>query len=92
MKTSCFSLLPTPIGDLGIFADTDAIYRIEFVDMVKHHDLISTDLHKENNLTLLAKQQLAQYFAAQRTIFDLPLAPQGTPFRQQTWQALQKIP
>ena len=26
------------------------------------------------------------------TTFDLPLAPQGTPFRQQTWQALQKIP
>ncbi len=92
MKRSCFSFLPTPIGDLGIFADMDAIYRIEFVDMVENHDLLNTDLYKENDLTLLAKQQIGQYFAGQRTIFDLPLAPQGTQFRQQTWQALQKIP
>jgi len=92
MKTSYFSFLPTPIGDLGIFADNKSIYRIEFVDRVENHDLMNTELYKESHLTLLAKQQLEQYFAAQRTVFDLPLAPQGTPFRQQTWQALQKIP
>ncbi len=92
LKTSFFSLLPTPIGDLAIFAEDNAIYRIEFVDVVKNHDLMNADNHKENDLTLLAKQQLTQYFATDRTVFDLPLAPQGTPFRQQTWQALLKIP
>jgi len=92
MKTSFFSLLPTPIGDLGIFADNNAIYRIEFVDMVENNNLMSTDVHEESDLTLLAKKQLTQYFATVRTTFDLPLAPQGTPFRQLTWQALQKIP
>lgn len=96
MKQLFFSSLPTPIGDLGIFANSEAIYRIEFVDMIKSNDLMSTDnpkdYPKENDLTLLAKQQLTQYFAAEITTFDLPLAPQGTPFRQQTWQALQKIP
>ena len=39
-----------------------------------------------------AKTQLMQYFAGEITTFHLPLAPQGTPFRQQTWQALQQIP
>ncbi len=100
INTSYFSVLPTPIGDLGIFADNEAIYRIEFVDMIKNNNLMSPDNPKENHkedpkendLTLLAKQQLTEYFATNRTTFDLPLAPQGTLFRQQTWQALLKIP
>ena len=92
MKKSFFSSLTTPIGELGFFANDSAIYRIEFVDGVKNIDLISTAKHQENNLTLLAKHQLAQYFSAKRTVFDLPLAPEGTPFRQQAWQALQEIP
>ena len=39
-----------------------------------------------------AQSQLAEYFSGVRTIFDLPLAPQGTPFRQSVWAALQPIP
>ena len=92
ITSSFFSSLTTPIGELGIFADNNKIYRIEFVDTVKNKNLINTNEHKENHLTVLAKQQLEQYFSAKRVVFDLPLAPQGTPFRQQTWQALQKIP
>lgn len=92
MKQSFFSALPTPIGDLGIFADNEAIYRVEFIDKVKNHDLMNTEVPKGNDLTLRAKKQLMQYFAGEITVFDLPLAPQGTLFRQQTWQALQKIP
>ncbi len=84
--------MATPIGDLGIFADDNAIYRIEFVDTIENHNLINVDEYKENDLTMLAKLQLTQYFSNERIEFDLPLAPQGTPFRQQTWQALQKIP
>ena len=92
MKEYFFSSLSTPIGELGIFADNNNIYRVEFVDRVEDYDSMNTSKHKENDLTLLAKQQLVQYFAGKLTIFDLPLAPQGTKFRQQTWQALQKIP
>jgi methylated-DNA-[protein]-cysteine S-methyltransferase len=92
MKQFFFSSLCTPIGDLGIFSENDAIYRVEFIDMVKDHDLLDLGNQKENDLTLLAKQQLEQYFANDRVAFDLPLAPQGTQFRQQTWQALLKIP
>jgi methylated-DNA-[protein]-cysteine S-methyltransferase len=92
MKQFFFSSLITPIGDLGVFADNDAIFRIEFIDRVKNPDLVNIGLHEENELTLLAKKQLTQYFAKDRIEFDLPLAPQGTPFRQQTWQALLKIP
>ena len=36
--------------------------------------------------------QLEGYFAGDRTDFDLPLAPAGTPFQRQVWDALRTIP
>ncbi|MCU1686583.1 MAG: methylated-DNA--protein-cysteine methyltransferase [Amycolatopsis sp.] len=36
--------------------------------------------------------QLKEYFAGQRTDFDLPLNLIGTPFQQRVWTALQGIP
>lgn len=39
-----------------------------------------------------AAAQLREYFAGQRTQFDLAVAPEGTPFQQTVWRALQDIP
>ncbi len=39
-----------------------------------------------------AARQLEEYFAGRRQNFDLPLAPQGTPFQQKVWAALHRIP
>ncbi|MFF2656499.1 methylated-DNA--[protein]-cysteine S-methyltransferase [Kitasatospora sp. NPDC058032] len=36
--------------------------------------------------------QLTEYFAGERTAFDLELAPIGTEFRRRIWAALDKIP
>lgn len=36
--------------------------------------------------------QLAEYFAGERTSFDVPLAPRGTPFQTRVWDALTTIP
>jgi methylated-DNA-[protein]-cysteine S-methyltransferase len=35
--------------------------------------------------------QLDEYFAGTRRVFDLPLAPEGTPFQQKVWRALRDI-
>lgn len=39
-----------------------------------------------------AAQQLREYFAGTRTVFDLPLAPEGTDFQTSVWKALTGIP
>jgi methylated-DNA-[protein]-cysteine S-methyltransferase len=39
-----------------------------------------------------AVQQLGEYWAGERTGFDLPLAAVGTPFQQRVWAALRAIP
>jgi methylated-DNA-[protein]-cysteine S-methyltransferase len=36
--------------------------------------------------------QLLEYARGERTAFDLPSAPVGTPFQQRVWAALQQIP
>ena len=36
--------------------------------------------------------QLQEYFAGRRQFFELPLAPEGTPFQRTVWQALTRIP
>jgi methylated-DNA-[protein]-cysteine S-methyltransferase len=37
-------------------------------------------------------RQLAEYFAGDRTDFDIKLAPRGTPFQLDVWRTLQRIP
>jgi methylated-DNA-[protein]-cysteine S-methyltransferase len=37
-------------------------------------------------------RQLAEYFAGERTAFDLPLDPEGTEFQRDVWRALTEIP
>ena len=38
-----------------------------------------------------AELQLQQYFSAKRSVFDLPIDPQGTEFQKRVWQALSDI-
>ena len=39
-----------------------------------------------------AARQLAAWFAGERTTFDLPMRPRGTPFQLAVWRALREIP
>ncbi|HTE02235.1 MAG TPA: methylated-DNA--[protein]-cysteine S-methyltransferase [Mucilaginibacter sp.] len=39
----------------------------------------------------LAIQQLDEYFAGKRQVFDLPIKQHGSPFQQEVWQCLQQI-
>ena len=48
--------------------------------------------NEETPLLLEAERQLSEYFDGRRKIFDLPLAPVGTPFQRAVWQALTEIP
>jgi methylated-DNA-[protein]-cysteine S-methyltransferase len=36
--------------------------------------------------------QLRQYFAGERTAFELPLRPQGTAFERRVWEEVRRIP
>lgn len=79
------------IGRLLLFSDGRALKKVTFLSSLENKALVeyeptSDDVLKE------ACRQLDEWFAGERQEFDLPLAPDGTEFQQQVWQALQKIP
>jgi methylated-DNA-[protein]-cysteine S-methyltransferase len=79
--------LHTPLGELTVFETDGAIVALEF-----GRAQAPAGLPPPSALLREAAAQLQDYFDGQRTAFDLPLAPQGTPFRRQVWDALRRIP
>lgn len=81
-------LCETPIGLLKIAEDGGAITEIRLAE-----DSLPLDVEQNKTPLLIeAKRQLTEYFGDRRKVFDLPLAPKGTPFQQKVWAALQTIP
>ena len=77
----------TPIGRLGLVAEEDHL-----TDLYFEHEIPSGLELNETELLREAGQQLTEYFAGQRRVFALPLAPAGTEFQRKVWQALCRIP
>ena len=68
-----------------------SLRHIEFRE--NRHPADRSDWHGGDSPVLQAAEtQLREYFAGERLAFDLPLAPRGTPFQLQVWQALARIP
>ena len=82
-----FYQFDTPFGPMALEAEGGAVTRLYLPNAP-----IPRIASRETALLALAREQLAEYFAGQRTAFDLPLAPQGTPFQKRVWAALEAIP
>ncbi len=82
------ALLPSPIGPLYAEADGDALTRL-YTDGHRFHAHAEPD--REGRFAALSAQ-LAEYFAGERTTFDLPLSEHGTEFELRVWDALRAIP
>lgn len=85
MSTEYFSHLETPLGWVQIRAAEAAITAVRFVPEPLHGT-------RENAWSRLGAEQLEAYFQGRRRSFDLPLAPQGTAFQREAWEALRRIP
>lgn len=96
MKAIYHSYLETPIGWLQISGNDSEIQQISFLDpQLKESAPINKAIEAKNSssneITLLCKTQLEEYFALQRQTFDFPMKPVGTEFQQRVWQQLTAI-
>lgn len=91
-QTMNYCYLDSPIGTLLIAGDGDAIRRIEFPRNGKPGRPEAHWTESTRGPIAQAVRQLCEYFAGRRTSFDLPLAPEGTPFQRSVWRRLQDIP
>ena len=81
----------SPLGEIAITANDNGITALAFQQGAA--PITFAESSKENTSYFIeAIKQLDEYFAGTRTTFNLTLAPQGTKFQQQVWQALQQIP
>lgn len=94
--------MDSPIGKLTLSATLDGLCRIDFGTVLEcSHDIqawaeqaIGAVILQRNPERLkAAKKQLEEYFAGERTTFDLKLDLRGgTPFQREVWQTLRDIP
>ncbi len=75
--------LHTPIGDITISEEDDAIVAL---DWGWGRD------QAETRLLAAAREQLFAYFDLDLTRFELPLAPAGSAYQRRVWHALRAIP
>jgi methylated-DNA-[protein]-cysteine S-methyltransferase len=88
--TTTETYLESPVGTLHLAAGeaglTHLLFARESSRALPRSGAPGSPLLRE------ALAQLEAYFAGERREFDLPLAPEGTPFQLATWQALREIP
>jgi methylated-DNA-[protein]-cysteine S-methyltransferase len=87
-----FLEVDSPVGPLVLVASGQGLLAIEFPR--SRHPVPRDESWQEGGHPVLqcATEQLAEYFAGTRRIFDLPLAPRGTAFQQAVWRSLATIP
>lgn len=79
----------SPIGTLVLVGDETGLRHLHFPD--DHAGVDPTAVEGRERFSD-ALEQLEAYFEEAATEFDLPLAPQGTPFREKVWEALRAVP
>lgn len=79
----------SPIGTLSLVSDGKAITHLEFEN--NKYPAPKYPPGKDKVLDQ-AKKELDAYFAGRLKKFEVPVAPQGTPFQKQAWKALTQIP
>jgi methylated-DNA-[protein]-cysteine S-methyltransferase len=87
--TTRYTMISGPFGDLLATSDDGESLSRLWLPAAHPRDGWARD----DELAVLAavRRQLTEYFAGERTDFDLPLAAQGTVFQRKVWDALRRI-
>ena len=94
VMTRRHATLPTPLGELIVVADGDALVGIYFRDTgirPPSDPSASRSTRTTTSSSRGSARQLTEYLNGTRTTFDLPLAPTGDEFQQAVWAMLRDI-
>lgn len=84
----------TPLGTYVLAADHRGLIGVWRLEQKRFPTALRMGAAIEGPHPVLdeAERQLREYLAGTRVGFELPLAPDGTPFQQAVWQQLTAIP
>jgi methylated-DNA-[protein]-cysteine S-methyltransferase len=85
------SWMESPLGTIHLVATRDALVGLYLDGHARKPEIVASDGAAWPVLRA-ARDQLAGWFRGERTGFDLPLRPAGTPFQLEVWRVLAAIP
>jgi methylated-DNA-[protein]-cysteine S-methyltransferase len=87
-----YDVVSSPVGRVLLTGDDRALTGLYLLDAGEHSAEVRADWTRREGGFPEAAAQLAEYFAGERTEFDLPLAPCGSRFQLTVWEELTRIP
>lgn len=85
-EITLYTQMASPIGELLLFGDEHSLRGL-YMDARRRDGWRSATAPFQ-----LAREQLEQYFAGERSEFDIPLDLRGSEFQRSVWDALLTIP
>lgn len=82
-----YDIIDTPLGRLTLVGDEHALIHIDLPE-ARRPLLVAAGWKRNAHRFAEERCQFDRYFSGTSNTFDLPLAPRGTPFQQEVWQAL----
>ena len=79
----------SPVGTLTLVSNGQALTHLEFEPFRPTAAMFAPGADRVLDL---ARRELEAYFAGTLRVFEVPLAPHGTPFQLKAWNALLRIP
>lgn len=88
-----YTEIVSPVGRLTLAGEGDSLTGL-WIRNQKYYPVLTGEPVPVRALPvfLRAAELLEAYFAGERPVFDLPLAPVGSDFRQSVWALLREIP
>jgi len=89
----CSTTIDSPVGPLTVVASDRGVRAVLWPDddpgRVRLDDVTPSASHP---VVATVVRELGEYFAGERTAFDVAVDPVGTPFQLDAWAALRSIP
>lgn len=96
--TTYYTVWESSLQPIWLTSDGNALTGLYLSEQaqaeLKQKAAVSAEWVREDNAAPFdeVKRQLTAYFEGRQTTFDLPLKLTGTPFQQQVWEELRKLP
>lgn len=87
MTATSYTQIDSPVGRLLLVADDAGLRQIQFVNG-RHRAQPEPAWREDRGPFQETIRQLREYFAGDLEEFNLPLAPEGTPFQLKVWRQL----
>ncbi len=88
INTTRYTVVSSPVGDLVLSGDGEALTGLRFA----RGGAVPAGWRRDADRFRPEALQLAEYFAGERTAFEIPVRLAGAPFDRRVWEALRAIP